>query len=390
MAAFEWSKRGQRCEPAPTRDGPLVARIEEEVPMKAKLVFSLGAVALLALSLGAQPAFSNQNPATDSTAVYLQEAAQVQRDVQAELAKAQEEIKRAVQEVTKKAAAKEIAKKLAAHRGAMLADLHARQAELAARIQEKVTREVAPLVAYQDSESGWLGVQIADVDAQKVKELKLPAERGVLITEVEADSPAAKAGLKANDVVTEYNGQRIESATQFRRMVRESLAGRAVQLTVWRDARAQTLSATLGNSRDRLERSIRVFGPRDFNFDFAMPEIEIFTGSRAPLLGISAEDISGQLGAYFGAPGGEGVLVREVNAGSPAEKAGMKAGDVITKLDGEKVRSLGDLREKLRAKREQKTVSVGVIRKGADLSLNVEIEQPRPPERRRVTRRSAL
>ncbi len=358
--------------------------------MKAKLVFSLGAVALLALSLGAQPAFSNQNPATDSTAVYLQEAAQVQRDVQAELAKAQEEIKRAVQEVTKKAAAKEIAKKLAAHRGAMLADLHARQAELAARIQEKVTREVAPLVAYQDSESGWLGVQIADVDAQKVKELKLPAERGVLITEVEADSPAAKAGLKANDVVTEYNGQRIESATQFRRMVRESLAGRAVQLTVWRDARAQTLSATLGNSRDRLERSIRVFGPRDFNFDFAMPEIEIFTGSRAPLLGISAEDISGQLGAYFGAPGGEGVLVREVNAGSPAEKAGMKAGDVITKLDGEKVRSLGDLREKLRAKREQKTVSVGVIRKGADLSLNVEIEQPRPPERRRVTRRSAL
>jgi serine protease Do len=371
-----------------------VARIEEET-MKRQFDVTLGVVALLAFSLGAQPALCNQNPATDSSAVYLQQAEQIQHEVQAELVKAQAEIARAMQEVKSKATVrqKEIAAKLAAHRGAMLADLQARQAELAALMQEKekATRlEVAPLLALQDSESGWLGVQIADVDAQKVKELKLPAERGVLITEVEEDSPAAKAGLRANDVVTEFNGQRIESTTQFRRMVRESLAGRAVQLTVWRDARAQTLSATLGNSRDRVERSFRIFGPRDFNFNFSLPEIEILAASRAPTLGISAEDISGQLGAYFGAPGGEGILVREVNSGSPAEKAGMKAGDVITKIDGDKIRSLDDLREKLRAKREQKSVSVGVIRKGAEVSLTVEIEQPRPPERRRITRRIAL
>jgi serine protease Do len=362
--------------------------------MKRQLVFSLGVVMLLAFSFAAQPAPCSQIPATDSSAAYLQQAEQVQREVQAELAKAQQEISRAVQEVTRKVVGKNIAKKMAAHRGAMLADLHARQAELAALVQEKVTREVGPLLALQDSESGWLGVQIADVDAQNVKELKLPAERGVLITEVEADSPAAKAGLKANDVVTEYNGQRIESATQFRRMVRESLAGRTVQLTVWRDGRAQTLSATLGNSRDRIERTFTFAGPRgEFKFDsdmfrFDMPNF--FAASRAPLLGISAEDISGQLGAYFGAPGGEGILVREVNAGSPAEKAGMKAGDVITKFNGERVKSLDELREKLRAKREQKTVSVGVIRKGAEVSLNVEIEQPRPPERKRIARRTSL
>jgi serine protease Do len=112
--------------------------------------------------------------------------------------------------------------------------------------------------------------------------------------------------------------------------------------------------------------------------------------SRTPVLGINAEDLSGQLGNYFGAPGGEGILVREVNTGSPAEKAGMKAGDVITKIDGERVRTLSDLREKLRAKRDQKSVSVGVIRKGSEVSLNVEIEQPRPPERRPIARRIAL
>ena len=72
-----------------------------------------------------------------------------------------------------------------------------------------------------------------------------------------------------------------------------------------------------------------------------------------PRLGIDAEDISGQLGAYFGAPDGEGILVRNVNPGSAAEKAGVKAGDVITSFNGERLRSLGDLRQKLRPERRQ-------------------------------------
>jgi len=385
--------------PAVARKPLATAREEKEKVMKRNIVILLGAAALLAISFATQSASGNQGSSDISAVVAEQASAQAQAEVQAELAKAQQEIDRAVQEVTRKIVVKNIAKKMAAHRVSMLADLHARQAELAALVQEKVTREkvireAGPLLALQDSESGWLGVQIADVDADKVKELKLPAERGVLITEVEADSPAAKAGLKANDVVTEYNGQRIESATQFRRMVRESLAGRAVQLTVWRDGRAQTLSATLGDSRDRVASTFTFAGPRGaYNFDsdmfkFDMPNI--FVSSRAPLLGISAEDISGQLGAYFGAPGGEGILVREVNAGSPAEKAGMKAGDVITKFNGERVKSLDELREKLRAKREQKTVSIGVLRKGAEVALNVEIEQPKPPERKRIARRTSL
>lgn len=378
--------------------------------MKRQFAVSLGVVALLAFTLGtARSAASqgSQNPALDSTAAYFQQADQAQREVQAVLANAQAEIARALQEVNGKVTAKvqkEIKAKLAAHRGAMLADLQARQAELAQLVQEKVTREIEPLIAFQDSEGGWLGVQIADVDAQKVKELKLPAERGVLITEVEKDSPADKAGLKVNDVVTEYNGQRLESTTQFRRMVRESLAGRAAQLTVWRDGRAQTLSATLGSNRDRMENAFSLrtgplMGSRDFNYSFAMPQMNLFSSLRGPVLGISAEDISGQFGAYFGVPGGEGILVREVNSGSPAEKAGMKAGDVITKIDGEKVSSLEGLREKLRAKGEQKsgdtapstvkTVNIGVIRKGAEVSLKVELEIPKPPVRTRITSRRA-
>jgi serine protease Do len=244
--------------------------------------------------------------------------------------------------------------------------------------------------------SGWLGVTIAEVSAEKVKELKLPAERGALITAVDTDSPAGKAGLKSGDVITELGGQRIEGAAQFSRMVRETPPGRVMPLTVWRDGRAQAISATLARRASR--RTGGHFSWPDGEMHIPMPPMppmppmgamgEIFA-PRTPRLGIDAEDLSGDLGKYFGAPDGEGVLVREVRSGSPAEKAGLKAGDVIVKVAGERVRTSSDLRASLRAKRESKTVEVVVLRKGTEMTVPVEIEQVTPPEGRRVARRIA-
>ena len=275
----------------------------------------------------------------------------------------------------------------AARAQAQRAAIVAQQA--AARVQEEGA--VAQLVE-SEGDRGWLGLTIAEVTADKAKELKLPAERGVLLTEVEADSPAAKAGLKPNDVVTEYNGERMEGAAQFRRLVRETPAGRSVQLTVWREGRAQSISVQLGSFHDHFHGHVRAFTPRDFDFHFEMPEVDgRFLVSRTPTLGISAEDLSGQFGSYFGAPDGEGILVREVKAGTPAEKAGLKAGDVITKVDGERVHNVGELREKLREKREKKTVKLAVLRKGTEMSLDVAVEQPQPPERKKmISRRTYL
>src|SRR5437879_3914343 len=196
--------------------------------------------------------------------------------------------------------------------------------------------EVLPRVASDDLNiligddgSGWLGVETHEVTADKAKELKLAAERGVVLGRIVPDSPAAKAGLKENDVVTEINGQRVEGAAQFRRMIHEIPAGRSIQLTVWRDGRTQTISATLGKSEERHHAMKKMMAPTPGTFAFRMPEIpEIpsmewdggrFLGGQ-PRLGIDAEDLSGQLGAFFGAPDGEGILVRDVNSGSPAEK----------------------------------------------------------------------
>jgi len=241
--------------------------------------------------------------------------------------------------------------------------------------------------------SSWLGVELHEVTSDTAKELKLPAERGVVLSSIVPDSPAAKAGLKENDVVTEINGQRIEGAAQFRRIIHEIPAGRAAQITVWRDGRAQTMSVTLGKAEER-RHSLKMFTPAPGapgSFAFAMPEIPmtppmewngtVMMGGQ-PRLGIDAEDLNGQLGSFFGAPDGEGILVREVNPGSAAEKGGIKAGDVITSVNGERVRTVGDLREKLAAKHEAKdkdkdqTVKLGVLRNRNEVSLTIELPAP--------------
>jgi len=266
----------------------------------------------------------------------------------------------------------------------------ARAAQELKRVQPEVDGD-GPTMLLGDAGSSWLGVESQDVNADKAKELKLPAERGVLLGQVIADSPAAKAGLKENDVITEINGQRVEGETQFRRMIHEIPAGRTAELTVWRDGRAQKITATLGKSADRSNVWFKS-GPENYSFQLPkveIPNLEIFpntdgesfgvlAGGR-PRLGIDAEDLSGQLGSYFGAPDGEGVLVREVNSGSPAEKAGVKSGDVITSVNGERIRSLGELREKLAANREQKTVKLGVLRNKSEVAITVEL--PPPPSK---------
>ncbi|MGB2621060.1 MAG: PDZ domain-containing protein [Candidatus Acidiferrum sp.] len=253
-----------------------------------------------------------------------------------------------------------------------------------------------PVVFFGDEGASWLGVETEEVTPDKMKELKLPAERGVVLGSIVPDSPAAKAGLKQNDVITEIDGERVEGDVQFRRMIHEIPAGRSVQFTVWRDGRAQTISLTLGKSEEHANAWFRT-APRAFSFQLPkmemppMPDLPeapgmdwgygVIAGAR-PRLGIDAEDLSGQLGAYFGAPDGEGVLVREVNAGSAAEKAGVKSGDVITSLDGDRIRSLGDLREKLADKREDKTVKLGILRNKNEVSVTVEL----PPLPSRKTR----
>jgi len=248
----------------------------------------------------------------------------------------------------------------------------------------------------------WLGVGVGEVTEEKVKELKLPAERGALLGKIVPDSPAAKAGLKENDVVTEINGTRVEGAEQFRRMIHEIPAGRTAQLTVWRDGKAQTITITLAKSEFKHGHAMTMPAPGSFAFHMPelpeMPEVWdqgemghfAFAMPGHSRLGIDAEDLEGAFGEYFGAPGGEGVLVRNVFEGTPAAKAGLKAGDVITSWNGEKIRSIGELREKLMAGKSQKSVKLGLLRNKSALTITVELPEQPSKQRAHISQRTNI
>jgi serine protease Do len=275
-------------------------------------------------------------------------------------------------------------------------EMAGRAQELASEWQDRLQTKSNVFLS-SDEGSGWLGVEIDEVTPEKAKDMKLPATRGVIVSDVEPDSPAAKSGLTEKDVILQYDGQMVEGTVQFRRLVRETPPGRTVDLVISRDGRTQNLSVELADRNAFYEKQMQG-RMRDFgkpfalatpNLNFNMPDM-FFMDSRTPLLGINAEDLTGQLGGYFGAPDNSGVLVREVRSGTPADKAGLKAGDVIIKVDGKAVKSLSELREQLRDKSDQKTVNLGVLRKGSELNVPVEIEKPKPIEKTQTIHRAQL
>ncbi len=241
----------------------------------------------------------------------------------------------------------------------------------------------------------YLGVGVKEVTTERARALKLKEEHGVEITTVEPESPADKAGLKPGDVVLEYNGQRVEGTQQFVRFVRETPPGRTVRLTVFRNGSTQTVTAAVA---ERKRRDFNVPVPKiDEEIrmklkDFTPPDVPRVTMSwRAGVLGIEGESLRGsQLGEYFGVR--EGVLVRSVMKDTPADKAGLKAGDVIVKVDDRAVDEPRDITAALRSARDasKKTFPVVIVRDKKEMTVQVTLDEPPPappraPRSRRVT-----
>lgn len=226
----------------------------------------------------------------------------------------------------------------------------------------------------------WLGVRLREITAEKARDLKLASEDGALVMEVEPASPAAKAGFEKNDVILEYAGERVHSVAQLQRLVRETPVGRAVSVQVNRAGQVKTLSVKLAEGWDHFKM------PHVQMPELRMPDFggALFHNRHAPTLGIAGEALTSQLAGYFAVKQGKGVLVREVKAGSAAEKAGLKAGDVIVKIDSTGVGSVEELREALpRDLEESKKISLTVVRDRREQTIGLELEPTlRAPLRR--------
>ena len=243
------------------------------------------------------------------------------------------------------------------------------------------------------SRSGsYLGIGGIDIDEERAKALNLKEARGVEIKSVDANSPAAKAGLKDGDVVLDYNGQAVAGIEQFARLVRETPAGREVRLSVWRGGAMQTITATIATRPGALS----IHGDGD-SYSFTMPPmppmppIDLPTANmtwRSSTLGVETESLTPQLAEFFGVK--EGVLVRAVTKNSAAEKAGIKAGDIIVKVDDTKVATSRSITAALRSLGTKRTFPVVVVRKQQETTLSVTLEERRGMRESRPARARAV
>ena len=243
---------------------------------------------------------------------------------------------------------------------------------------------VDPPAAYgfpsEDSSTGsYLGVDISDVSTERLSALKLKEEKGVEVTMVDQDAPAGKAGIKEHDVILSMNGTAIESEVQLKRMIRETPPGRVVTFGISRDGQPVTVKVQLADRR----KQYAWVGPKmkDFhveipsiniNPDIEIPQINVVVVRSSARSGLMVENITAQLGEFFGVKGGNGVLVRAVEKGSRGEKAGFRAGDIIVKINDKPVHDTGDFTDVMHS-RDSGTVSVGVIRDKREQKLNLEL-----------------
>jgi serine protease Do len=196
-----------------------------------------------------------------------------------------------------------------------------------------------------------IGVTVRDLTEADVKAAKLGAPAGAYVQNVRPDSPAATAGFRADDVIVTFDGERIRSVAHFARLVDETPEGRTVPAVVQRAGERVTLNVApeASSAVRRLTRVAPAIRDREDFTARVSPRLMLeppFAAALAPArLGVTVQELTGQLGEYFGAT--DGVLVTSVSDSSAANAAGLRAGDVITRVNDQPVTTAADLRRRL-------------------------------------------
>ncbi len=258
--------------------------------------------------------------------------------------------------------------------------IHAQADEIAPLLED-----TSPLLAHA-SVPGYLGVDVADVDADRAQVLKLKDVRGAVITLIDHDAPAGQIGLKVNDVVLGIDGQNVDNADALRRILRDIPPGRKISLEISRDGNIQTMAVQLV---DRKAMEHDVWARLDIDVDgiapVAPPPVMGITGSNAPIssgfhmslftstlnVGALVEPLTSQMAEYLGVPGG--LMVKQVARKSEAAAAGFKAFDVILRVGADSISTSADWDRDLRSN-VGKPVQVTILRDRKQQTLTLQVD----------------
>lgn len=258
----------------------------------------------------------------------------------------------------------------------------------------------AQTFAFAMGGGSYLGVQTTEVDKDNFTKFGLSSVRGVAVEKVMENSPAAAAGLLANDVIVRINNDEVTSARKLTRLISEIAPDHQVTLTVLRGGSEQQITATLG------KRPAPAFGDGNFTFSvpefkgkFDMPDLkgleeklknlprgnsQVFTfpggegrsmvwrAGESRMIGIGVTQLTKQLAEHFKVE--SGVMINSVRENSPAARAGLKAGDIIVELDGKAIKGDYDLIRGINEKKEG-DVQVTIMRDGRRQTISVTPEK---------------
>lgn len=216
----------------------------------------------------------------------------------------------------------------------------------------------------QKSDGAWLGVSIQTVDYNLAENFDLPVRYGVIINDVVSDGPADKAGIKKDDVIIEIQGDKITDADGLQDFLADADAGEIVSFKLVRDGKEITVDVKLQNRTEyswKTAPEVKVFKKKVGRVPLAQHDYHFYSREKPQsYIGVQMNDLTEQLGEFFGVEDGKGVLIVKVEEDSPAEKAGLKAGDVVVESDK---KSIDDTRELQRA--------VGRVEPGEQMQLTV-------------------
>lgn len=239
-------------------------------------------------------------------------------------------------------------------------------------------------------DGGYLGVQAQEINKENFSKYGLSAVRGVGVEKVLENSPAAQAGLQNGDVILRFNGEEIASVKKLSRLIDEVAPDHQATLTISRSGSEREVTVTLGKRPfgffENGKFDIKIMPPnvqmpkdlpqmKDFPQLKEFPQIQelpmmkdgekpgefVWQFGAGRQIGVGVTPLTKQLGEYFGVAEGKGLLVNSVRENSPAERAGLKAGDVIVEADGKEVKGNGDLICAIVEKKEG-DVSLTIIR----------------------------